>query len=51
MRKLILAFTFVVIAGLGNYLEGQEVKSISQTRKDNLMTLLNYRFKGGVLYF
>ena len=51
MRKLILAFAFVVTAGLGNYLEGQEVKSISQTRKDNLITLLNYRFKGGYYTF
>lgn len=51
MGKLILAFAFVVTAGLGNYLGGQEVKSISQTRKDNLMTLLNYRFKGGFYTF
>jgi len=51
MRKLILAFAFVVTVGFGNYLEGQEMKSISQTRKDNLMTLLNYRFKGGYYSF
>ncbi len=51
MKKIVLLFVFVAITGISNSLVGQEVNSISQTRKDNLMELLNYRFKGGYYTF
>lgn len=51
MKKSILVGVFVVVAGIGNFLFAQEESSISQARKDNLIELLNYRFKGGYYTF
>jgi len=51
MKKLVLLFVFVISTGIGNYVISQEVSSISQSRKDNLIKLLNYRFKGGYYTF
>lgn len=51
MKKSILLFLFIVLTGISNQLVSQETKSISQTRKDNLIKLLNYRFKGGYYTF
>ena len=51
MKKSILVIVFIVLAGISNYLMSQEVNSISQERKDNLIALLNYRFKGGYYTF
>lgn len=51
MKKLVLIFVFVLTTGIGNYLISQEISSISQSRKDNLIELLNYRFKGGYYTF
>lgn len=51
MKKTILLFVFIVIAGTSSSLTSQETSSISQSRKDNLIKLLNYRFKGGYYTF
>ncbi len=51
MKKIFLIFVIVVITSNCNYLVSQEVNSISQSRKDNLIELLNYRFKGGYYTF
>jgi len=51
MKKSILVLVFIVLAGTSNYLVSQEEISISQARKNNLIELLNYRFKGGYYTF
>lgn len=40
-----------MITSLGNSVISQEINSIAQSRKDNLISLLNYRFKGGYYTF
>ncbi len=47
MKKIILFFVAVAVAGLFNNTVAQEDVSIPQLRKNNLIELLNYRFKGG----
>lgn len=44
-----IAIIFQLI--LGGYLMAQDEESIAQTRKDNLIKVLNYRFKGGYYTF
>ncbi len=51
MKKLILVILFIVLTGISNYSMSQGENSISQARKDNLIELLNYRFKGGYYTF
>ncbi len=51
MKKLILIFIIVTTTCNCNYLVSQETSSISQSRKNNLIELLNYRFKGGYYTF
>lgn len=51
MKKSILIIVFIVLGGISNYLMSQEENSIPQERKDNLIELLNYRFKGGYYTF
>lgn len=51
MKKLVLLFVFVMFTGIGNHLISQEISSISQSRKDHLIELLSYRFKGGYYTF
>ncbi len=51
MKKLVLLVVFIVVAGIGNNLISQDSTSISKARKDNLIKLLNYRFRGGYYTF
>jgi len=51
MKKLVLLVVFIVVAGIGNSLISQDSTSISNARKDNLIKLLNYRFRGGYYTF
>ncbi|MFK5855350.1 MAG: hypothetical protein QM503_04400 [Bacteroidota bacterium] len=51
MRKAILFFLITVFLGLFNPTIAQEENSISKARKDNLIELLNYRYKGGYYTF
>jgi hypothetical protein len=49
--KTILFLLLITLEGIFNTAVAQENKSISQIRKDNLIELLNYRFKGGFYTF
>ncbi len=51
MRKIVLFFVIIIFGGMWNTIISQDQKSISQIRKDNLIELLNYRFKGGYYTF
>ena len=51
MRKIALFLVCIIFLSVSNQLISQETKSISQSRKDNIMELLNYRFKGGYYAF
>ena len=51
MKKSILLFVFIIVSAIGCQLYSQESVSIAQARKDNLIKLLNYRFKGGFYTF
>jgi hypothetical protein len=51
MRKIISFFLIAIIANIFSPLVAQEDNSISKARKDNLIKLLNYRFKGGYYTF
>ncbi len=50
-KKTVLLFLLITLSGIYNPISAQEQKSISQIRKDNLIELLNYRFKGGYYTF
>jgi hypothetical protein len=45
----VLALSLLIISN--NFLVGQENQSVSQSRKENVMKLMNYRFKGGFYTF
>lgn len=51
MKNSIMVIVFIILAGISNQLVSQEENSISKARKDNLIKLLNYRFKGGYYTF
>ena len=52
MRKPILLMVIIIIAGFFNLSMAQDsTSSIAQSRKNNLIKLLNYRFKGGYYTF
>ncbi|MBC8319392.1 MAG: hypothetical protein H8E34_01580 [Bacteroidetes bacterium] len=51
MKKTILFVVIILFVGISNSLICQEINSISQARKDNVIELLNYRFKGGYYTF
>jgi hypothetical protein len=51
MKKLIWLLIILFLGFNSGNLIGQENISISQKRKDNLIKLLNYRYKGGFLSF
>lgn len=51
MKKLVLLLIFLVGIALNNHLISQETKSIAEQRKDNIIKLLDYRFKGGYYTF
>ena len=51
MRKIIIFFLIAIFTNTSNPLVAQEDNSISKARKDNLIKLLNYRFKGGYYTF
>lgn len=48
-KVIILAIAFLFI--YNNFLFGQENKSISESRKENVRKLMDYRFKGGYYTF
>ncbi|MCF8348676.1 MAG: energy transducer TonB [Bacteroidales bacterium] len=49
MKKQVLILIFALL--LSGILVGQEGSSISESRKSNLINLLNYRYKGGFFDF
>ncbi len=51
MKNIVLIFAILVLAVTNNTIFAQEDNSISKARKDNLIKLLNYRFKGGYYTF
>ncbi len=51
MKKNVVLLLVIILVTMGNSTYSQETRSISQIRKDNLIKLLNYRFKGGYYTF
>jgi len=51
MRNIILLLFITIFVSKVTTLVAQEENSISKARKDNLIELLNYRFKGGFYTF
>lgn len=51
MKKLYLVIIIITIVLLGDIVVAQSIKTISQSRKDQIIELLNYRFKGGYYTF